>query len=138
MFDESIKPSTISHNSLAPSLNYVGTKQGKITFTHGKTVNIYIVYEKKLWDRRYDNYPTLENSLFGTVKLVENTDIDKYKYSGYGIVFDRRKTFAVANGFGKNVIFFGVDMSSSVHVDNKKKYILILGKVLHKDYMIQH
>ena len=30
-------------------------------------------------------------------------------------------------GLGKNIIIFGVDMSSSVHVDNKKKYILILG-----------
>ena len=29
---------------------------------------------------------------------------------------------------GKNVIIFGVDMSSSVHIDNGKKYILILGK----------
>ena len=28
---------------------------------------------------------------------------------------------------GKNVIIFGVDMSSSVHIDNKKKDILILG-----------
>ena len=32
------------------------------------------------------------------------------------------------NGFGRNVIIFGVDMSSSVHVDNKGKEILILGK----------
>ena len=29
---------------------------------------------------------------------------------------------------GKNVIIFGVDMSSSVHIDNKGKDILILGK----------
>ena len=29
---------------------------------------------------------------------------------------------------GKNVIVFGVDMSSSVHIDNKKKDNLILGK----------
>ena len=28
---------------------------------------------------------------------------------------------------GKNVINFGVDMSSSVHIDNKNKDILILG-----------
>ena len=27
----------------------------------------------------------------------------------------------VGNGFGKNAIIFGVDMRSSVHVDNKKK-----------------
>ena len=29
---------------------------------------------------------------------------------------------------GKNVIIFGVDMSSSVHIDNTGKDILILGK----------
>ena len=28
---------------------------------------------------------------------------------------------------GENVIIFGIDMSSSVHIDNKKKDILILG-----------
>ena len=31
--------------------------------------------------------------------------------------------------FGRNVIILGVDMSLSVHVDNKGKDILILGKV---------
>ena len=30
--------------------------------------------------------------------------------------------------YGKNVIIFGADMSSSVHVDHKGKYILILGE----------
>ena len=29
-------------------------------------------------------------------------------------------------GFGQNIIIFGVDMSSSAHIDNKKKDILIL------------
>ena len=33
-------------------------------------------------------------------------------------------------GFGKNVIMFGVDMSSSAHVENKKKDILILAEGL--------
>ena len=32
-------------------------------------------------------------------------------------------------GLGKNVITFGDDMSSSVHIDDKVKVILILGKV---------
>ena len=36
--------------------------------------------------------------------------------------------FSVANEFGRNVINFGVDTSSSVHVDNKKKNILIFGE----------
>ena len=31
-------------------------------------------------------------------------------------------------GFAKNVIIFGVDMRSSLHGDNKKKDILILGE----------
>ena len=29
---------------------------------------------------------------------------------------------------GKNVVIFGVDMSSSLHIDNKKNDILVLGK----------
>ena len=33
-----------------------------------------------------------------------------------------------SNGFGQNVLIFGVDMSSSSHIDNKKKDILVLGK----------
>ena len=32
-------------------------------------------------------------------------------------------------GLGKNVIIFGDDMSSSVHIDDKGKVILILGEV---------
>ena len=34
----------------------------------------------------------------------------------------------MGNEVGKNAITFGVDISSSPHIDNKKKYILILGK----------
>ena len=67
--------------------------------------------------------------MFGAVRLTKNTDIDKYGYSGYGIGFDRKSSFSFpGGGFGQNVIIFGVDMSSSSHVDNKKKDILILGK----------
>ena len=33
-----------------------------------------------------------------------------------------------SGGFGKNVIIFGADMSSSVHVNNKTRNILVLGK----------
>ena len=47
-----------------------------------------------------------------------NTDPDKYKYSGYDISFDSSFTFG--SGFGKNIIIFSADMSSSVDVDNKK------------------
>ena len=93
---------------------------------HGNIVNIYIVYE--ITSNYSDiNYPTLENCLLGSVKLTKNADIDKYGCSGYGTGFDRETSFLFGNEIGKNVIFFGVDMSSSTKIDNKGKDILILG-----------
>ena len=50
------------------------------------------------------------------------------KYSGYGIGFDRKWFFLIGDKIGRNLIIFGVDMSLSPHIDNKKKDILILGK----------
>ena len=67
--------------------------------------------------------------MFGAVKLTKHIDIDLYKYSGYGIGFDRKRFFSHPSwGDGKNVIIFGVDMSLSSKIDNRKKDILILGK----------
>ena len=67
---------------------------------------------------RLDSFFTLVNRLFGAVSLTKNADIDKYKYSGYGIGFDRGGSVSFPGvGFSSNVIIFGVDMSSSVHVD---------------------
>ena len=61
--------------------------------------------------------------------MTKNADINKYGYSGYGIGFDRKTVFSFpGSGFGQNVIIFGVDTSSSAHIDNKKKDILIPGK----------
>ena len=55
--------------------------------------------------------------------------MEKQGYSDYGIEFDRKSSFSFPNGgFGQNLIIFVVDMSSSAHVDNKKKDILILGE----------
>ena len=91
-------------------------------------MNIYVVYDLKS-ALNYNEDMTLENCLFGAVKIFKNADIDKYKYSGYGTGFDGKGTFSFPNGsFGQNVIILGVDMSSSVHVDNNKKDILILGE----------
>ena len=73
----------------------------------------------------------MANALFGAVKLTKNTDIDKYKYSGYGTRFDGHGFFShPSGGTGRNVIIFGVDMNSSSHIDDKGKDILILGKGL--------
>ena len=42
---------------------------------------------------------------------------------------DSRSEFSFTDGsLRKNVIIFWADMSLSVHIDNKNKYILILGE----------
>ena len=132
MSDESIKPFPTSDNSLAPLIDYYRYKirikfnwsilrQPNISYTHGKIVNIFTVYELDASSSN-DNDPTLKNCLFGAVTLTKNADIDKYGYSGYGIGFDRRSSFSFPGGeFGQNLLIFGIDMSSSPHIDNKKK-----------------
>ena len=138
MSDDRIKPPSTSINILNSLLSKTGTKirvefkgsclkEDKISFNHGKVVNIYIVYEINK-NFNISSYPTLENCLFGAVKLTKHPDIDQYKYSGSGIRFDRKGFFLLGNEIGKNVIIFGVDMSSSTKIDNRKKDILILGK----------
>ena len=138
---ETIKPLATSDNSLTRALSYYRTetkvkftgsclKQPTISCNHKALVNIYIVFELGA-SSSHNNDPTLKNSLFGAVILTKNADIDKYGYSGNGIGFDRKSIFSFSGGgFGQNVIIFRVDISSSAHIDNKKKDILILGKEL--------
>ena len=138
--NENITAPTTIDDKLHEQLSYFGTrarlefrgrclKQDKSTFNHGKIINIYIIYEL---DKIYFNAtPTLVNCLFGAVSITKNADIDKNKYYGWGIGFDRTSVYLLPDGsFGRNVIIFRVDVSSSVHVDNKGKYILILGEDL--------
>ena len=130
----------ISDYGITPYLSYYDTnkirvkfngsclKQDQATLLHGGIVDFYMVYEisKKI---NISNYPTLENRLFGAVKLTKNADIDKYRYSGYGIWFDRHGILSFSGtGLGRNVITFRVDMSLSTKIDSRKKDILILGK----------
>ena len=137
--DETIKPYATSDNSLTPLIDYyygdnVRAKfngsclkqSNKLAYSYGTKVNIYIVYELGASGSN-DSDPTLKNCLFGAVTLTKNADIEKYGYSGYGIGFDRRGSFSFpGGGYGQNVLIFGVDMSFSAHIDNKKKDILVL------------
>ena len=66
--------------------------------------------------------------MFDAVKLSKHVDVGLYKYFGYGIGYDGKGLFSIGNEAGRNVIISRVDMSSSSHIDNKKKDILILGK----------
>ena len=95
-------------------------KQGKIIFSYGKVVNIYILYETNK-SNNISDYPTLKNCLFGAVKLTKSAGIDKNKHCRYGIWFDRKGSYSIGNEVGRNAIIFGVDISSSLHIDNKKR-----------------
>ena len=102
---------------LNPRIDHYDMSKIRITFNgsfknrfpppilHGDIVNNYTVYEITS-DYSDISYPTLENCLFGSVKLTKNADIDKYGYSGYGIGFDRNTFFSIGNETGKNVIIF--------------------------------
>ena len=101
-------------------------KQSKNSYYHQKVVNTYILYELGASSFNF-NDPTIKNCLSGTVTLAKNADIDKYRYYGYGIGFERRRSFSFpGGGFGQNIIIFGTDMNSSIHIDDKGKDILIL------------
>ena len=75
----------------------------------------------------------LRNSLFGAVKFIANADPGKYNILAMVLDLMQVEVFLLSDGsgFAKNVIVFGADMSSFVHIDNKKKDILILVEVQH-------
>ena len=83
------KENTLDHQKIKLKFKGSCLVQDQITYTPQTILNIYIVYEiaKK---NSISDYPMLENCLFGSVKLTKNPDIDMYKYSGYGIRFDRK------------------------------------------------
>ena len=61
--------------------------------------------------------------------MTKNADINKYKYSRYSVGYDRRGSFSYPGiGVGKNVIIFGVDMSSLKKISNKKKRYFDFGQ----------
>ena len=78
----------------------------KFIWSQGNS-NIYRVYEIDMYVNI--SYSMLEIFLFGAVKLTKNYDIDLYKYSGYGIRFDRKWLFSINDEVGRNIIIFGVD-----------------------------
>ena len=76
----------------------------KITYTHEKMVIII------------------------TVTAIFQHYIEKCKYFGYGLGFDGHGSYShPIGGNQRNVISFGVNISSSIKIDNRRKDILIWG-----------
>ena len=83
-------------------------------------VNIYIVSKiNKNFPRNC--YPTQEKCMFSEVSSSKNDNIAKCKNSGDDIGYYRKGTISSSNGFGRDYIIFGVDMSSSLLFDEEKK-----------------
>ena len=99
-------------------------------------INIYVVYKlDPISSTRNMDY-TIQNALFGAMKITKNTDFSKNNYTGYGLRFDEGGEFGHTVKQGnfncttnaKNVIIFGVDMSFSVHATNRANNIYVMGK----------
>ena len=79
-------------NKIRVKFNGGRLKKDIPTLLHGGIVNVYIVSEITN-NFNVSSYLTLENCLFGAVKLTKSVYIDKYRYSNYGIGFDRKGFF---------------------------------------------
>ena len=116
------------NNRLGVTFNGNYMKQNKLGYAHEKIVNLYIVY--KLKNRTVDNPDfTVQNGLFGAVKITKYVNTSHYKYERYGICFDGESSFSFGNRTdAKNVIICGVNTSNSSHSINKTQNIYVLGK----------
>ena len=128
-------PSLVDNGRMSVKFDGAYFKQTKLVRPNNNDViNVYVVYEiAPISNFRNTNY-TVQNALFGGVKITKNaTDTSKHKYEGYGICFDEGGTFSkggITNG--RNVIIFGVHESSLTHANNKANNIFIL-----EDFLVQ-
>ena len=108
------------------------------------TVNIYIVDRLNLISSTRNTDYTIQNALFGAMKITKSTDYSKTNYTGYGLYFDERGTFGhtikesnfdhTANA--RNVLIFGADMSFSVHALIEQIVFTLWARNLFRELMI--
>ena len=104
------------------------TQNKVIIPNNNNVINMYCVYELQSVTASRDDTFTIQNALFGAMQITKNADTCKYAYKGYGICFDEGGTFSKGNiNNGQNVLIFGVDESSLVHVNNKANNTYVTG-----------
>ena len=121
-------PSLIDNGRMSVRLKGAHFKQTKlIRPNNDNIVNIYIVYLiDPIGSSRNTDY-TVQNALFGGVKMTKNAvDTSKHKYEGHGICSDEGGTSTKENiNNGRTVLIFGVHESSLVHANNTANNIYI-------------
>ena len=102
--DSNFAPTLVDHH-LLQDINFNEQWLANKIFIPNRVINLYTSYT--LNPRNFNADFTLGNCLFGSVNLTKNTDLDKYKYSGYGIGFDSRSDFSfTGENFGKKCQYF--------------------------------
>ena len=71
-----------------------------------KAINLYISYTLGQQLRHLNTDFRLGNCLFGSIKLIKNGDLDKYKYCDYGIGFHLRSKFSLPHSIWKKYHYF--------------------------------
>ena len=117
--------------------NYFQQNDNIIIPNNNKNViNIYVVYKLDPISSTRNTGYTIQNALFGAMEVTKNADSSKNNYTGYGLCFDESSEFGHTVKQGnfnrttnaRNVIIFGVDMSSSIHASNRANNIYVMGK----------
>ena len=97
--------------------------------SNDNVINIYCVYSlERITNLRNTDY-TVQNALFGGVKITK--DSKDTEYEGYGICFDEGGTFSKGGiNNGRNVMIFGIHEDSLTHANNKANNILVMGDLI--------
>ena len=69
-------------------------KENKLDYLNNSVVNIYIVY--KIDNNRNTDF-TIQNALFGAVKITKDSNSSNNKSHGYGICLDCGSGFSFGN-----------------------------------------
>ena len=84
-------------------------KQSKIVYNHGSAINVCITFRLRKRTIDHTKFP-IGNCLFGAASIQKDaTDVEKYRYSGYGLCYDFNVSFTHgSNQNARNLIIFGV------------------------------
>ena len=104
--DSNFAPTFVDHH-LLPDISFNEPCLIKnFISTPKKIINLYISYTLSPPLSNLNTYFRLGNCLLGSVKLTKNTDLDKDKYSGYGIEFDSCSEFSSLDGSMEEMSLF--------------------------------
>ena len=96
---------------------------------NNNVINIYVVYKLHPIASTRDDTFTVQNALFGAMKITKNSDTSKYAYKGYGVCFEEGGIFSEGSiNNGKNVLIFGVHENSVIRSNNKSNNIYVMSK----------